>query len=70
MLPEGIKVGHYDDDGLKFDDKDRYGQGLTYTTPDQVRSLRNLDDINEWNKAVLAFVSALQPGARVVLYWC
>jgi hypothetical protein len=70
MLPNGMKVGHYEDDGLKFHEKDRYGQPLTYTTPERLQSLRNLEDIGDWNRAVLAFVLALPPGTRIVLYWC
>jgi hypothetical protein len=29
-LPAGVKVGHYEDDGLKFDEKDRHGHPLTF----------------------------------------
>lgn len=69
-LPNGIKVGHYEDDGLKFDEKDRYGQPLTFTTPEQLESLRHVEDIAEWNRAVIAFLLALPAGTRIVLYWC
>lgn len=69
-LPAGIKVGHYEDEGLKFDEKDRYGQLLTFTTPEQLESLRLVQDIAEWNRAVIAFMLALPRGTRIVLYWC
>lgn len=69
-LPTGVKVGHYEDDGLKFDEKDRYGQPLTFTTPEQLEPLRHVEDIAEWNRAVLAFLLALPPGTRIVLFWC
>ena len=36
-LPAGFKVGHYEDDGLKFDEVDRHGNPLTYTTHDPGR---------------------------------
>jgi hypothetical protein len=69
-LPPGLKVGHYEDDGLKFDDNDRYGHPLTFTTPEQLRSFRPPVDINDWNRAALAFLLALAPGTRIFLYWC
>jgi hypothetical protein len=69
-LPAGLKVGHYEDDGLKFDDNDRYGQPLTFTTPERLHSLRTPEDLCDWNRAALAFVLALPPGTRIVLYWC
>ena len=69
-LPAGLKVGHYEDDGLRFDDKDRYGNPLTFTTPEQVGAIRTLDELSDWNRAVLAFLFALPPDARIVLYWC
>jgi hypothetical protein len=69
-LPTGLKIGHYEDAGLKFDEKDRYGRPLTFTTPEQVRALRDIQDISEWNRAVLAFLVSLPPGTCIVLYWC
>jgi hypothetical protein len=69
-LPAGLRVGLYEDQGLTYADADRYGQALTYTTPADLRDLRPPDDITPWNRAVLAFLRALPPDARVVLYWC
>lgn len=69
-LPEGLKLGHYEDDGLKFEATDRYGQPLTFTTPELLRSIRAIEEFSEWNRAVLAFMLALPPGSRIILYWC
>jgi hypothetical protein len=69
-LPAGLKVGSYEDDGLVFVDADRQGQSLTFTTPADLRRLVVPDDITPWNAAVLAFLLALPPDARVILYWC
>jgi hypothetical protein len=69
-LPDGLKVGHYEDDGLRWDTADRQGQLLTFTTPLDLRRLRLPDDIAPWNRAVLAFLLALPPDATIVLYWC
>ena len=70
LLPEGLKVGHYEDEGLKFDDMDRYGKPLTFTTPADIKRLRFPDDLNPWNRAVLAFLTELPEDTRLVLYWC
>jgi hypothetical protein len=69
-LPGGLKVGHYEDEGLRFDDVDRYGKPLTFTTPDTLRRLRVPDELSDWNWAVLSFLLALPTDARVILYWC
>ena len=69
-IPEGLKVGHYEDDGLKFAETDRYGQRLTFTTPEQLHSIQTIDDLSEWNRAVLAFLLTLPAGTKIVLYWC
>jgi hypothetical protein len=69
-LPEGLKIGHYEDDGLKFDTVDRYGAPLTFTTPGDLQNLRLPDDLIQWNRAVLNFLSALPAQTRLVLYWC
>jgi hypothetical protein len=69
-LPEGLKVGHYEEEGLRYDQVDRYGEPLTCTTPADLRRLRFPDDLGDWNRAVVAFLLALAPDARVILYWC
>lgn len=69
-MPKGLKVGHYEDDGVKFDEVDRYGNPLTFTTPEALRSLPIPPDLSPWNQAVLAFLLTLPPETRIVLYWC
>lgn len=69
-IPEGLKVGRYEDQGLVFTQVDRRGQPLTFTTPADLRGLRVPDDIDPWNRAVLAFLLALPPETRIVLFWC
>jgi hypothetical protein len=70
LLPAGLKVGCDRDDGLKFSATDRSGQPLTFTTPAEPARLRVPDDIAPWNRASLAFLLALPPDTRIVLYWC
>lgn len=69
-LPAGLKVGSYEDAGLTYTDADRYGNSLTFTTPAVLRDLQVPDDVCDWNRAILAFLLALPPDARIVLYWC
>jgi len=70
LLPAGLKVGHYEEEGLRWDEVDRQGQPLTFTTPNELRRLQLLDELAPWNRAVLAFLLSLPPEARVILYWC
>ena len=69
-LPPGLKVGIYEDEGLTFVETDRRGEPLTFTTPGDLRALRLPDDLDQWNRAILAFLGALSSGARILLYWC
>lgn len=69
-LPDGLKIGSYEDQGLTFVDVDRYGNLLTFTTPEDLRRLEPPGDITPWNHAVLCFLLALPDDARVVLFWC
>ena len=46
---------------------------ILVASPDYVRrmpKLREPEDVSPWNRAVLAFLLALPPGSRIVLYWC
>ncbi len=70
QIPEGLRIGHYEDDGLHFDTADRRGDLLTYTTPAHLQCLQFAPDHGDWNRAVLAFLRALPPDTRLVLYWC
>jgi hypothetical protein len=69
-LPAGLKVGHYEDDGLRWDEVDRHGEPLTFTTSAELRRLALPDGLSPWNRAALAFLLALPTDARIVLYWC
>jgi hypothetical protein len=44
-LPEGLAVGHYEQNGLKLESVDRYGKHLTFTTSTDLRRLRWPDDL-------------------------
>lgn len=69
-LPDGLTVGSYEDEGLRYTATDRNGSRLTYTTPADLAALAVPDDLAPWNRAILAFLLALPPDARIILYWC
>lgn len=69
-LPAGLSVGSYEDAGLRYTTADRYGNPLTYTTSADLAGLAVPDDLAPWNRAILAFLFALPPDARIVLFWC
>jgi hypothetical protein len=68
-LPEGLRVGCYEDEGLRYTDVDSLGNRLTWTTSDHLRSLVITDDLAPWNRAILSFLLALPSDLRIVLFW-
>lgn len=66
-LSEG--VSWYEDEGLKQRSADPYGSPLTVLTAYAVA--RHLSGVRlyHWDAAVLAFLNALPPETRVVLWW-
>src|SRR5262245_19786931 len=69
-LPDGLAVGSYEDEGLRYIEADRYGNRLTWTTPADLHRLAVPDDTDPWNRAIIAFLLALPPDTRLVLCWC
>ena len=69
-LPDGLRVGSYEDEGLRYVDADRYDNRLTYTTAADLRQLVVPDDVAPWNRAILTFLLTLPSDTRIVLYWC
>lgn len=69
-VPEGFKVGLHTDEGVKITENDGYGKPLTFTTPEQMRVVGEIEELTDWNRAALAFLLKLPPGSRIVLYWC
>src|SRR5688572_5358123 len=66
-IPDGLQVGCYEDDGLRFTDVDRSGKRLTFTTPQDLNALLLPLDLAPWNRAVLAFLLTLPADTRIVL---
>lgn len=62
-------VDWYEDEGIKRRFTDPYGDMLTYVTAHALG--RHLSGVRlaGWDAAVLAFINALPPDTRVVLWW-
>lgn len=70
-IPLTCGVDWYDDDGIETRHTDPYGNSLTFMTAHTItRHLAWAILPTAYDKAVLAFVSALPPETRVVLWWC
>lgn len=67
-LPHGVDWS--DDEGIKTRHTDPYGTPLTFVSAHTLaRHLASASLPTAYDKAVLAFVSALPPETRVVLWW-
>ena len=68
-LKAALPVRWYEDDGLKLRDTNPYGGALRYTTASEFAAVKVPDDATVWNRAVIAFLTALPPETRVYLWW-
>lgn len=69
-LPQG--VNWFFDEGLETVATDSYDEPLTFATAAQVvkqYERYETGKITEWDTAVLAFLKAVRPDRKVILYW-
>lgn len=66
-LPATVRFQWYGDEGIETRTTDPYGAPLTWLCAEQFRQIRL--PLSPWNQAALAFVQALPPARRVVLWW-
>ena len=66
-LPEGVQW--YGDEGIENRPDDQYGEPLTYVAAHTLARHLASATLRGWDLAVLAFVKALRPDTRVVLWW-
>jgi len=59
----------YEDEGIKDRSDDPYGTPLTFLTAHRLAKHFDGIGMEAWDMAVLAFVKALPPSTRVVLWW-
>lgn len=66
-LPNG--ADWYCDQGLEHYKEDPYGDPLTWLTAHTLVRLLSAVPLHGWDMATLAFLKALPPSTRVVLWW-
>jgi hypothetical protein len=68
-IPFQNGVDWYDDDGLRHTTTDDYGDTLTYVAAHTLTKHLSVVQLRGWDAAVLAFLKALPPDTKVVLWW-
>ncbi len=68
-LPPGVKVGIYGDSGIRNTRKNPYGEEMVYATAGEMRKLVLPQDVSPTNKAIMAYIRALQRDTPIVLEW-
>ena len=70
LLPESTTFQWYGDDGLKEIEKDAYGDTLTYVNADDLaKAFTETPNLSYKNKAIKAYIEALPPSHKIVLWW-
>lgn len=66
-LPDGVMW--YEDDGVAYRTEDMYGKTLTFMSSHTIARHLSGVTLGRYDAAVLAFLKALPPDTRVVLWW-
>ena len=66
-MPEGVHW--YDDDGLQARNDDPYGNPLTWMPAHSLARHLACAPLRGWDMATLAFLKAIPPETKVVLWW-
>jgi len=65
---------HDDEEGLRQNDSDAYGDELTFTYSQYLHDVMadyfQRDGTSDWNDGVVAFLEAIPRNTRIILYWC
>ena len=61
----------YDDEGLTKRDDDKYGDKLTFIMASDFLKVKKVGKrkLSDWDKAIFAFIKALEPSTKLVLFW-
>ena len=66
-LPDGAQW--YSDEGLEHCQEDAYGEPLKWLAAHALVRLLSAVPLRGWDAATMAFLKALPPSTRVVLWW-
>lgn len=67
QLPQGVRW--HRDDGIKQLHQNVHGEPLTWISADTLAGHLSGATLAEWDAATLAFLKAIPPGTKVVLWW-
>ena len=68
-LPPKVKVIIYRDSGIRSTRKNPYGEEMVYATAREMRKIVLPEDVSHVNKAIMAYIKALQRDTPIVLEW-
>ena len=68
-LPPRVKVGIYGDSGIKNTRKNPHGEEMVYATAGEMRKIVLPEYVSPVNKAIMAYIKALQRDTPIVLEW-
>jgi len=68
-IPLPIGVDWYDDEGLRHSTTDEYGAPLTYVSAHTLANHLSSAPLRGWDAAALAFLKALPPDTKIILWW-
>jgi hypothetical protein len=68
-IPDGVRFSRYSDEGIEDRNDDQYGNPLTYITAGDLAIVKLHKQASLWNQACWAFIRALPPKTKIVLWW-
>ena len=68
-LPPSVKVSTYEDEGIRTGRTNPYGEEMVYALAGDLRKIRLPDNASEKNKAIMAYVGALEENTPIILEW-
>jgi hypothetical protein len=64
-----LPLFHFEDEGLKETNIDACGTPLFFAYASDMVDASRVFKLCKWNKAAIAFLAALPPAAKIILYW-
>ena len=68
-LPPSVKVGIYGDEGIKTTRENPYGEEMVYALAKELGALRLPENATQKNRAIMAYINALEKDTPVILEW-
>lgn len=68
-IPPQMRVHIHDGERVRKTREDAYGVELTFVYAKQMKKLKNPDNVSPRNKAIMAFIRALEDDVPIILLW-